>query len=110
WRARGGRNRMSCVVPHPPRVADKGSKVWTVGELRTFLQRARSDRFFALWVLEATSGMLRCELAGARRELLDLDTGKLTLDVTRGVVDGHVGRADGQTQKPPRAVPPRRLT
>jgi hypothetical protein len=42
----------------------KGRKVWTVGQLQTFLQRSRQDRFFALWVLEATSGMRRCELAG----------------------------------------------
>ncbi len=37
------------------------------------MRLARSDRFFALWVLEATSGMRRCELAGARRDLLDLE-------------------------------------
>ena len=51
---------------HPPRVPRKGRKVWTVSQLQTFLQRSRHDRFFALWVLEATSGMRRCELAGAR--------------------------------------------
>ncbi len=47
---------------HPPRVPRKGRKVWTVAQLQTFLQHARSDRFFALWVLEATSGMRRGEL------------------------------------------------
>jgi hypothetical protein len=44
-----------------------------VSQPQTFLQRSRFDRFFALWVLEATSGMRRCELAGARHDLLDLD-------------------------------------
>jgi hypothetical protein len=44
----------------------------TVVQLQTLLQRARSDRFFALRVLEATSGARRCELPGARRDLLDL--------------------------------------
>src|SRR5262249_17529052 len=63
----------------------KGRKVWTVAQLQTFLQRARSDRFFALWVLEATSGMRRCELAGARRDLLDLDAGTLSIEVTQVV-------------------------
>jgi hypothetical protein len=33
---------------HPPRVPRKGRKVWTVAQLQTFLQHARSDRFFAL--------------------------------------------------------------
>jgi integrase len=82
---------------HPPRVVRKGRKVWTVAQLRTFLQSARSDRFFALWVLEATSGMRRCELAGARRDLLDLDAGTLMTEVTRVVVDGKVIESDGKT-------------
>jgi len=83
---------------HPPRVPRKGRKVWTVAQLQTFLQRARSDRFFALWVLEATSGMRRCELAGARRDLLDLDAGTLKIEVTRVVVDGRVIESDGKTE------------
>jgi len=66
-------------------------------QLQTFLQRARSDRFFALWVLEATSGMRRCELAGARRDLLDLDAGTLAIETTRVVVDGRVIESDGKT-------------
>jgi integrase len=83
---------------HPPRVPRKGRKVWTVGQLQTFLQRSRSDRFFALWVLEATSGMRRCELAGARRDLLDLDAGTLEIEATRVVVDGKVIESDGKTE------------
>ena len=83
---------------HPPRVPRKGRKVWTVAQLQRFLQHARSDRFFALWVLEATSGMRRCELAGARRELLDLDAGTLSIEITRVVVDGQVIESDGKTE------------
>ncbi|HLI38018.1 MAG TPA: site-specific integrase [Streptosporangiaceae bacterium] len=83
---------------HPPRVPRKGRKVWTVSQLQTFLQRSRPDRFFALWVLEATSGMRRCELAGARRDLLDLDAGTLEIEATRVVVDGKVIESDGKTE------------
>jgi integrase len=83
---------------HPPRVPRKGRQVWTVAQLQRFLQHARSDRFFALWVLEATSGMRRCELAGARRELLDLDAGTLSIEITRVVVDGQVIESDGKTE------------
>ena len=82
---------------HPPRVPRKGRKVWTVGQLQTFLQRSRQDRFFALWVLEATSGMRRCELAGAHRDFLDLDAGTLQIEATRVVVDGKVIESDGKT-------------
>jgi len=74
------------------RPARKSRKVWTVPQLQTFLQHARPDRFFALWVLEATSGMRRCELAGARRDLLDLNAGTLQMESTRVVVDGKVIR------------------
>jgi integrase len=83
---------------HPPRVPRKGRKVWTVAQLQVFLQRARADRFFALWVLEATSGMRRCELAGARRDLLDPDAGTLAIETTRVVVDGKVIESDGKTE------------
>jgi integrase len=83
---------------HPPRVPRKGRKVWTVAQLQRFLQYAQSDRFFALWVLEATSGMRRCELAGARLDLLDLDAGTLSIEITRVVVDGWVVESDGKTE------------
>lgn len=82
---------------HPPRVPRKGRKVWNVDQLRRFLQCSRPDRFFALWVLETTSGMRRCELAGARRELLDLDAGTLDIGPTRVVVNGKVIISDGKT-------------
>ena len=83
---------------HPPRVPRKGRKVWNVSQLQTFLLRARSDRFYALWILEATSGMRRCELAGARRDLLDLGAGTLAIEPTRVVVDGKIFESDGKTE------------
>lgn len=83
---------------HPPRVPRKKRKTWNVGQLRTFLQHARQDRFFALWVLEVTSGTRRCELAGARKELLDLDLGTLEIGPTRVVVNGKVIESDGKTE------------
>ena len=76
----------------------KGRTVWTVAQLQTFLQRARLIGSSRLWVLEATSGMRRCELAGARRDLLDLDAGTLAIETTRVVVDGRVIESDGKTE------------
>ena len=64
----------------PAACTSQGRKVWTASQLQTFLRHSRHDRFLALWVLEATSGMRRCELAGARRNLLDLDAGTLEID------------------------------
>jgi hypothetical protein len=51
-----------------------------------------------LWVLEATSGMRRCELAGSRVDLLDLDAGTLQIEPTRVVVDGKVIESDSKTE------------
>jgi len=83
---------------HPPRVPRSGRKVWTVQQLQAFLQFVRRDRFFALWVLEATSGMRRSELAGARLDLLDLKAGILEIGPTRVVVNGKVIESDGKTE------------
>jgi integrase len=83
---------------HPPRVPRKSRRFWTVTQLQTFLQRARRDRFFALWVLEATTGMRRCELAGSLRGLLDLEAGTLDIGPTRVVVDGRLIESDGKTE------------
>ena len=41
--------------------------------------------------------MRRCELAGAHRDLLDLDAGTLEMETTRVVVDGKVMESDGKT-------------
>ena len=35
-------------------------------QLRTFVEHVRSDRLFAVWMLFATTGMRRSEVAGLR--------------------------------------------
>ena len=82
---------------HPPRVVRKGRKVWTVAQLRPFCDAPGWTGSSPCGCCEATSGMRRCELAGARRDLLDLDAGTLTTEVTRVVVDGKVIESDGKT-------------
>ncbi len=59
---------------------------------------------------EATSGVRRCELAGARWELLDLDAGTLAIEVTRVVVDGRVIESDGKTENARTRAPACRFT
>jgi hypothetical protein len=80
------RQRRTSSPAYRPRAGRSGQSL----SFKTFLQRTRPDRFFALWVLEATSGMRCWELAGARRDLLDLDAGTLAIETTRVVVDGRV--------------------
>lgn len=89
---------------HPPAVPRAGRTVWNAAQLRHFLDRAKQDRFYALWVLEVTTGMRRCELAGARRDGLDLDAGTLSLLPTRVVVNGRVIASDGKTPNAVRTI------
>ncbi len=62
--------------------------VWTVEELRAFLAHARDDSLYAAWLLFATTGMRRDEVAGLARSDLDLDAGRLRIDWTLGVING----------------------
>lgn len=77
---------------------------WTVDELAAWLRVALSDRFAAMWLLAATTGMRRSELAGADRDLLDVDPGTLRIADTRVVVNGHTVESDGKTESGVRTI------
>lgn len=81
----------------PPRVPRTKRSTWNVGQIQRFLLFAREDRFFALWVLELTTGMRRCELAGADIDGLNYEDKTLDLFNTRVVIDGKVVESDGKT-------------
>ena len=87
-----------------PRVPRKSHTTWTVAQLATFLLAAKKDRFFPLWVLEATTGMRRSELAGVSRLGLDVDAATLTLHATRVVIDGKVIEEDGKSEDSRRTI------
>jgi integrase len=70
---------------------------WTVDELAAWLRVALTDRFAGMWVLAATTGMRRSELAGASRDMLDLHRGTLTIEDTRVVVAGLPVDSDGKS-------------
>jgi integrase len=75
----------------------RATQPWTVDELAAWLRVALSDRFAGMWVLAATTGMRRSELAGARRDMLDLEAGALTIEDTRVVVAGQAVDSDGKS-------------
>jgi integrase len=55
-------------------------------------------------MLVATTGMRRSELAGAERDLLDLDGATLIIAPTRVVVDGQPIDEDGKTESGRRKI------
>ncbi len=87
-----------------PRVRRRRPDTWNAEQLAAFLVVANQDRFRALWMLVATTGMRRSELAGARRDLLDLDAGTLRVEPTRVVVDGKPIDEDGKTDSGRRTI------
>jgi integrase len=81
----------------PPKTSSRKRKVWTAEQLRTFIEYVRGDRFFAMWLLLATTGLRRGELAGLRAEDFDLRAGKVTPAVPRVVVDGRAQESEPKT-------------
>lgn len=91
-------------LPRLGRTAKNRPKPWTIEELAAWLRVATTDRFAGLWVLAATTGMRRSELAGAERELLNLDEGVLIIEDTRVVVDGKAADSDGKGESSRRTI------
>jgi integrase len=89
---------------NPPRVPRRSPATWSIAQLSVFLLAAKEDRFFPLWVLEATTGMRRSELAGASRLGLDVAAATLTLHSTRVVIDGKVIEEDGKSEGSRRTI------
>jgi len=48
--------------------------VWTPVQIGAFVRHVADDRYYALWLLAATTGLRRGELAGLRRGDVDFDT------------------------------------
>ncbi|HET7517226.1 MAG TPA: site-specific integrase, partial [Actinomycetes bacterium] len=63
----------------PPAARTPEQKVWSPQELDAFLDHVRDDRLYALWLLVATTGMRRGELAGLRWVDIDIDVDHATV-------------------------------
>jgi integrase len=84
-----------------PKVDAKEMHVWTPADVRTFLDHAREDRLYALWVLALASGARRGELCGLSWKSVDLEAGtvKITatlLDVGGVLIDGKPKTSRGR--------------
>ena len=88
----------------PPRGASPEMQVWTPEQLRAFLAHARQDRLYALWLLVATTGMRRAELAGLRWVDVDLDAARLSPRRPRVVVNYVVHESEPKTRMGKRSL------
>ena len=78
--------------------------VWSPEQLRAFLDRAREDRLYAAWLLFATTGMRRGEVAGLRWPDVDLDAGRISPRRPRVVVNYEVHVSEPKTAKSRRSL------
>jgi integrase len=88
----------------PPRGASPEMQVWTPEQLRAFLAHARYDRLYGLWLLVATTGMRRAELAGLRWVDIDLDAARLSPRRPRVVVNYVVHESEPKTRMGKRSL------
>ncbi|HEV2825672.1 MAG TPA: site-specific integrase [Actinomycetota bacterium] len=88
----------------PPKGLPAERQVWTPEQLRAFLSHVRDDRLYAAWLLVATTGLRRAELAGLRWLDVDLAVGRVSPRRPRVVVDYTVVESDAKTPKGRRSL------
>ena len=88
----------------PPKVITPEMQVWSPTQLRTFLTYVRDDRLYAAWMLFATTGMRRGEVAGLRWVDVDLAAGRVTPRKPRVEVNYKVHVSEPKTAKGRRSL------
>jgi integrase len=79
-------------------------RVWSPEQLRAFLDQVQDDRLYAAWLLLATTGMRRGEVAGLRWVDVDLDAGRVSPRRPRVVVNHEVLVSEPKTTKGRRSI------
>jgi integrase len=88
----------------PPKPRQAEMKVWSIDQLRRFLDHVADDRLFAAWMLMATTGMRRGEVVGLRWVDVDLELGPLAIVQTHVLVNREVLVSEPKTAKGRRTV------
>jgi integrase len=79
-------------------------RVWSPAQLRTFLTQVCADPLYGAWLLFATTGMRRGEVAGLRWADVDLDAGRASPRRPRVVVNYEVHVSEPKTAKGRRSL------
>jgi integrase len=96
--------RNVAVAVDPPVGRSAERHVWTPDQLGAFLEHVRADRLYALWLLVATTGMRRGELAGLRWVDINFANARVSPQRPRVVVDHAVEVSEPKTAKGRRAL------
>jgi integrase len=84
--------------------ATRPIKTWNAEELRAFLDHVRDDRLYPFWLLAATTGMRRGELAGLFWKDVNLDQSRLAIRRSLGSVAYKLTWSEPKTDKGRRMI------
>jgi integrase len=87
-----------------PKVDEKEMNIWTPADVRVFLDHAREDRLYALWVSALATGARRGELCGLTWRAVDIDAATLTITETLLDVGGKLVGGKPKTSRGRRVV------
>jgi integrase len=96
--------RNVAAVADLPKGMTPEMQVWSPEQLGNFLQHVRGDPLYAAWLLFATTGMRRGEVAGLRWPDVDLEVGRVSPRRPRVVVNYEVVVSEPKTQKGRRSL------
>ena len=97
-------NRNAAAAAKAPRVHRKEQQTWTPEQLSEFLNGTVAERLHPVFLLLATTGLRRGEVAGLRWADVDLDAGVLSVVHTLTTVKGNVTESTTKTIKSRRQV------
>lgn len=83
-----------------PSVPRRNHNTWTPEQMMRFLEHVQYHRWYALWVLEASTGVRRSELCGAEIAAFDLTKKVVRMAATtRVIAGGKAVKGSGKSQK-----------
>lgn len=92
------------LVDRPRSASGPEMSTWTAEQASAFLAHVADDRLSLAWCM-SLYGLRRGEVLGLRWCDLDLDTGTLTVRLTRVIVEGEVLEAEPKTERGRRTLP-----
>lgn len=96
--------RNVCDLVTKARVPKRTMNCWNVAQVNHFLEVARGDRLFALYVIALTTGLRQGELFGLRWEDIDLHQNSLSVQRIVCEVAGRISFGEPKTAKGRRRV------
>ncbi|RDI25447.1 site-specific integrase [Lentzea flaviverrucosa] len=88
-----------------PSVPRRNHNTWTPEQMMVFLEYVQHHRWYALWVLEASTGVRRSELCGVELAAFDLQKKLVRMaETTRVIAGGKAVKGTGKSQKSRRSM------